>query len=115
LRIKITLPANLAVRRQSAGSEVLYFGGVAGYVRASRLWGITLTGVSGSSLAFLPETDWAASVGGIAGVLDSASEILGSEVRLNISLSPTVGSGQKNLGGLVGIINRISQANFSLY
>jgi hypothetical protein len=63
--------ASLTVKKNPAARNGS-FGGLAGYVLNSRLRGITVTGVSGSSLSF--ETDesagrWDPSIGGIAGHL----------------------------------------------
>jgi hypothetical protein len=100
--INITVsPANLTVKMTSG-----YFGGAAGYVRDSRLRGISVAGASGSSLSFVTDAanilDWPPVIGGIAGYLDGGSEISESAVSLNINLSQANGGVNITLGGVAG-------------
>jgi hypothetical protein len=98
-------PANLTVTNVPSTTIVL-FGGAAGSVLNSRLRDINVAGASGSSLSFSlagsNSSGTNSQIGGIAGSLDSASEISGSAVSLNINRSHPNGSSLQKLGGIAG-------------
>jgi hypothetical protein len=100
-------PANLtvAVEKPASGGISGYLGGVAGYVRNSRLRGIKVSGVAGSSLSLSAKSGsgWDSRIGGVTGHLDDSSEITGSAVALNINTPQSHQSTPTLMGGLAGI------------